>query len=436
MKKIIILGIILLPLFASCKKEPEPVPPVVNELTPAMARDSLYYLMKQWYYWYDKMPAVVKENYPDPYRLLEALRYRELDYWSFVADYNEFLAEMQGEFVGHGIRIGIDETHQARVAQIYSESPLYKDGVRRGWIIKSINGADIAEIIISGDAARYNTVMGPSSATVTNNFVFINPKDEEISVSSTKASFKINSVILYDTLHLVNDRIAGHLVFESFIQPSSAELETAFAFFKSCDVDELILDLRYNTGGYLYVAQELASYIAGDVLAEGKATFATMMYNNKNQKWNESYPFKKTKSPLGLDRLMVITAPLTASASEAVINGLKPFIDVICIGDTTYGKPMGMNGWEVGEKYFFWPVTFKLVNSNNEGDYFDGFPPDRLAPDDITHDFDSRKEACLKEAIHYLETGSFASKGLPSFHRYPRYSEKPAWVERGLTLIK
>jgi hypothetical protein len=436
MKKIILFAITVLTLVSACKKDENDPVIVDNELTPAMARDSLYFLMKQWYFWYDKMPSVVKENYTDPYTLLEAMRYKELDRWSFVADYNEFIAEMQGDFVGHGIRIGIDNTNRARIALIYSKSPLYASGVRRGWIIKSINGADIAQIIISGDSEQYNNVLGPSTQGVTNNFVFIKPDGTEIAISSTKTSFTVNTVLLYDTLHLAQNKIAGHLVFESFIQPSSEELAEAFAFFKTCNITDLILDLRYNSGGYLYVAQELASYIAGNNLAASKSVFAILSYNDKNQRWNESYTFKSMSSPIGLSRLIVITSRMTASASEAVMNGLKPYMNVIAIGDTTLGKPMGMNGWEVGEKYFFWPITFKMVNSNNEGDFFAGIPPQKISPDDITHDFGSRDEACLKEAIRYLETGSFTSKGLSLFYRHPQYSEKPAWMKSGLALIK
>ena len=83
-------------------------------ITPAMARDSLYYIMKEWYYWYNipecnSVTVANKENYKDPYELLEAMRYKTLDRWSFVADYDEFLAEMQGTFVGHGFRIGLDD---------------------------------------------------------------------------------------------------------------------------------------------------------------------------------------------------------------------------------------------------------------------------------------------------------------------------------------
>ena len=69
-----------------------------------------------------------KENYTDPYELMDAMRYKTLDRWSFVADYDEFIAEMQGTFVGHGFRIGLDNAGNARIAMIYSNSPLYANG--------------------------------------------------------------------------------------------------------------------------------------------------------------------------------------------------------------------------------------------------------------------------------------------------------------------
>jgi hypothetical protein len=105
MKKLFFLPIIFLTLFVSCRKDN--ITPDDNEetpgdsvtVTPAMARDSLYYIMKEWYYWYNLMPVVTKENYADPYKLLDAMRYKTLDRWSFVADFDEFNAQMQGTLV-------------------------------------------------------------------------------------------------------------------------------------------------------------------------------------------------------------------------------------------------------------------------------------------------------------------------------------------------
>jgi len=316
---------------------------------------------------------------------------------------------------------------------IYKRSPLYQSGVRRGWIVRSVNGYDIAGIITRGDAAAYNNVMGAGTAGVTNKFIFTKPDGTDVEITSAKSSFDVNSVLFFDTLHL-SSGITGQLVFEAFIIPSPAELDTAFRFFEKCGIKDLILDLRYNSGGYLHVAQGLASEIAGQAVYNSGSAFATLQFNDKNLDENYTYKFSDPDYSLSFSRLVVISTRMTASASEAVMNGLKPFMDVITIGDTTTGKPVGMNGWSVGKKYWYWPITFKIINKDNEGDYFEGITPDKSVPDDITHDFDDRNELCLKEAINYLESGTFSAKRSDKFYRYPQYSEKPAWRSSGILL--
>jgi hypothetical protein len=119
------------------------------------------------------------------------------------------------------------------------------------------------------------------------------------------------------------------------------------------------------------------------------------------------------------------------------MNGLKPHLIIKSVGDTTDGKPVGMNGWPCGQKYFFWPITFKLVNSADQGDYFSGIAPDKIATDDITRDFSDKNEKCLKEAILYLETGAFSSgKGEEKFSRSVKYGEKPAWMNNMFVIEK
>jgi C-terminal processing protease CtpA/Prc len=436
MKKSLLIFLAFLTFVYSCKKDTTTPDQQTNTntntttgLTPAMARDTLYDIMKEWYLWYDVMPDVNKTNYSDPYKLLEAMRYKQLDRWSFVEDYNTFNKEMGGTFVGHGFRIGLDQAGKARIAMIYNKSPLYAEGVRRGWIVKTINSVDIAAALKSNDATTYNNAIGPATAGVTNNFVFTKPDGTDVNITSSKQSFTVNTVLLYDTLHLKTG-ITGHLVFEQFIDPTRDELATAFAYFKQTNIKDLIVDMRYNGGGYLDIAQTLASYIGGNELSG--TTFVKFKYNTKHQNdasINTVYPFKTTNYSMGMKRLVVITTRGTASASEAVMNGLKPHITVVSVGDTTHGKPTGMNIWFVGKKYAMVPVTFKTVNSADEGDYFKGIVPNKLASDDITHDFADRQEACLKEAIKYLENGNFTAKSAAVFKKDgPRFSEKPDWM--------
>jgi C-terminal processing protease CtpA/Prc len=413
MKKLILILFITITILSSCKKS---VTPAIDKIVTTdsltndeQARDYLYAAMNQYYLWYKLMPVVVDTNYKDPYTLLDAMRYKTLDRWSFIQTYDEYVAQSQGSFVGHGISLGLDPNNQVRIAQIYNNSPLYSLGVRRGWIVKKLNGTDLAPVFIAKDAATYNQLIGASTAGITNTFLFQTPEGKDSTIVSTKAAFTLNTVILADTLHLKSG-ITGHLVFDEFIPPSNAELQTAFAYFSLNNVNNLIVDLRYNGGGDLSVLQNMASYVAG--AAKFNTTFLTLTYNDKNTQYNVSYPFKQVSYPLTISKLIVITTRGTASASEDFINGLKPGLEVTTIGDTTNGKPVGMNGFKFKTDYAFFPITFNVVNSEGQGDFFNGFAPAKFVADDITHDWNSRKEACLKEAIYYLENGAVSARGL------------------------
>jgi carboxyl-terminal processing protease len=426
MKKLLIIFFLATVILSSCKKDVPPVtPPASTPTTAEKGRDALYGLMKEWYFWYKDLPAVTLSGYKDPYELMTALRYKPLDRWSFVADYDAFIASMQGTFVGHGIRIGLDALGKARIVTIYKNSPMYPKGVRRGWIIKKLNGTDLAPIIASGDGTAYNNLIGPSTAGITNTFLFQIPDGRDSTIVTTKASFQVNSVMLYDTLHLKTG-ITGHLVFDEFIEPSTQELQTAFSYLKAQNVKDLILDLRYNSGGILDVATDLASYIAGT--AKFATPFVTSSYNDKKAPTeNATTNFKSILYPLNLTRLVVITTRSTASASEVIINGLRPHMTVTTIGDTTNGKPTGMNVWQTTDKkYIFAPITFKLVNSAGQGDFFAGFSPAKYVPDDITYDFKDKRELCFKEAIYFLENGVVSTKGAYIYRPSVQFSEKPS----------
>ena len=414
MKKFIIILFITITIISSCKKNVTPAvikTDTTDSLTTdELARDYLYAAMNQYYLWYKLMPVVVDTAYKDPYTLLDAMRYKTLDRWSFVQTYDEYLATSTGSFVGHGISMGLDSlTQTVRIAQIYTRSPLYSKGVRRGWIVKKLNGTDLAPVFIAKDAVTYNSLIGTSTAGITNTFLFQTPEGKDSTIVSTKAAFTLNTVILADTLHLKTG-ITGHLVFDEFIPPSNADLQTAFAYFSLNNINNLIVDLRYNGGGDLSVLQNMASYVAG--AAKFNTTFLTLTYNDKNTQYNVSYPFKTVSYPLTISKLIVITTQGTASASEDFINGLKPVLDVTTIGTTTNGKPVGMNGFLYKTDYAFFPITFNVVNSAGEGDFYKGFAPAKFVIDDITHDWNNRNEACLKEAIYYLENGTVSAKSL------------------------
>jgi len=429
MKKVLLISLIVIPVLFGCKKDPVPEvnPPTLEE----RARDGLYDLMKYVYLWYNTMPTVKVSDYDGPEEILEALRYLPRDKWSFVTDYESFMASMQGSFVGHGIRLSLDNAGNVRVVSLYEGSDLWPKGVRRGWIVKEINGTLIAPIFISGDNTAYNNLMGPSTAGITNTFKFINPDGQELTFTSTKASFTINSVTAAKILDLPGGK-TGYLAFETFIDPSEQELNEAFANFKANNVTDLIIDLRYNTGGYMDIAQQLSSLVL--TLNDTTKVCYKLTYNSLvGPEWNETYKFIRTASPLGLDRVVFITTRSAASASEVVINSLMPYVDVKIVGDTTHGKPAGMNIWgfpfpsesdpDPDYEYVFAPITFEYLNASDQGRFYDGIPPDVKAADDITRDFGDPEEASLKAAIGVLQ-GTKSGSALPV--RRPRI-----WSEAG-----
>lgn len=427
MRRILLISILIIPLLYSCEKDPDPVPD--GNTLDERARDGLYDLMKYAYLWYTSMPTVKLSDYDNPGELLDALRYRPTDKWSFVSDYDSFIASMQGSFVGHGIRMSLDNSNIVRVASLYEGSDLWPRGVRRGWIVREINDTPIAPILISGNDAAYSTLLGPSTAGITNKFLFEKPDGTTVTLNSTKSSFTINSVTATKILDLASGK-TGYLAFETFIDPSEQELNEAFAVFKANNVTDLIIDLRYNTGGYMDIAQQLSSLVMN--AADTTKLCYKLQYNSLvGPDWNESYKFIRTESPLGLDRVVFITSRSSASASEVVINSLKPYVSVTLVGDTTYGKPAGMNIWgypfptnsvpDPDYKYVFAPITFEYVNASDEGRFYEGMEPDVLAADDITRDFGDPQEASLAAAIGVLQ-GIKAKSSIP-VRRSRVYSE-------------
>jgi C-terminal processing protease CtpA/Prc len=194
----------------------------------------------------------------------------------------------------------------------------------------------------------------------------------------------------------------GYLVYNSFRSSYNDELNTAFAYFKSEGIQELVLDLRLNGGGSVETTAYLASMINASA---GTEIFAKLTFNAKHTNQNSSYTFQNklnvydvsgTKTGeeninrlTGLNKLYVLTSSSTASASEMIINGLKPFMSVKVVGTTTYGKNVGSitlydspssdytkeSSANSAHLYAMQPIVFQIYNKLDQSDYTLGFPP-------------------------------------------------------------
>ena len=161
--------------------------------------------------------------------------------------------------------------------------------------------------------------------------------------------------------------------------------------------------MRYNGGGLVKIAEHLVDLILGSRVT--KQEIIKIVYNDKHKDQNYSYEGNVLENSLeGVRQIAVIVTSGTASASEMVINSLKPFADVALFGKTTYGKPVGMNSKDICDQTIV-PITFKYTNSEDYGDFFLGMDPDCNSEDDFKHDFGDVDEDGVKSALYYFENG-------------------------------
>lgn len=357
-------------------------------------------VLNEYYLWYEHLPVANPANYASPEAYLEAVRYRPLDssfsYITSRAQNEAFYGESQ--FVGIGFSTQV-VGNEMRILQVFPESPASEAGFARGDRVVEINGRQVADLIESG---AINSAFGPSEIGVEVAMMFRSRTGEERRASVTKRVVTIPTVSLTRTFD-IDGRKVGYFFFRNFVNPSYQALDDAFAALKEAGATELVLDLRYNGGGLVDVAKHLGSLIGGTV-TNGRV-FATFQHNDKHPELNETLRFENPEKALTLSRLFAITTRGSASASELVINSLRPHIPVVVIGDATYGKPVGQYGFEFCDKVLA-PVSFALVNSEGQGDFFGGIEPTCRASDDVEHDLGAGDEASLAEAFHFIRTGS------------------------------
>jgi C-terminal processing protease CtpA/Prc len=362
--------------------------------------------MSDLYFWYQYLPAVDPAKFDSPEAYLDAVRYRPLDStFSYVTsrEANQaFFSDSQ--FIGFGFSSSLEVLNRSdddamRVTQVFALSPAEEAGLRRGARIVEINGVSVSDLIARGEI---DNAFGPAEVGVEAQIVFQKDDGQRQGARMVKRLVTIPTVSLtraYDTL----GRKTGYIFFRNFVEPSYAALDQAFGELRSAGVRDLILDLRYNGGGLVAVAQYLAGLIGG-VRTEGQV-FTEYFHNDKNAFRNRTTRFDPKPNALNLDRLIVITTRASASASELVINALRPFIPVTIIGDRTYGKPVGQYSIPFCDKVLA-PVAFTLRNASGEGDFFDGLAPTCVASDDTRHQLGDVLEASLREALTFVQTNA------------------------------
>ncbi|WP_165155866.1 S41 family peptidase [Parabacteroides sp. ZJ-118] len=334
----------------------------------------------------------------------------------------------------------------ALVLYVLEDSPAEEAGLRRGDWILGVNGS-------WGTIQDYDRLRSGGRVSLQLGAVVENGKGlAPTRVVTLEASRAVEDTpFLKDSVYTYGDRRIGYLMYNRFAAGPdeydysdtryNLRLRQLFERFKSRGVNELVLDLRYNGGGLVNCAQLLASLLAREsALGEPLCILA---YNDKNSRKNETLPLLKTTEVLAgnldLRRLFVLTGSTTASASELIINALRPYLEVRVIGKQTLGKTVGMTIYDESERYgwILSPVTFRIYNKNREADYEEGFPPD-VAIDEFRWDlvpFGDLGDPLLGQALYEITGRSprlrSATPGVDREIRYdPPSSPKDrfAWV--------
>jgi carboxyl-terminal processing protease len=413
MKKHLVLSLLLgLGLFSACKKED-----VAEPETPAAdtdhLKDSALAYSKDIYLWYNQIPSTFNaRSYEDYNKIMTALRQysiepgfaQPVDRWSFAvpkSEWDDISSGVSGDF---GMGVFFRTEGDLRVKLVEKDSPADRLGIHRGWRITRINGN--SNIATSNSNFILDAVFNSNSAT----FTFQKPDNSSVDLTLNRAQYRDRAVYL-DSVYAVNQKKVGYMVFNSFIGDTGRiyqDFERVFSRFAAANVSDVVVDLRYNGGGYVTVQEKLANY-----LVNASANGGVMMkqeFNDKYPQYNSTTAFHKLGS-LNANRLFFIVSNSTASASELLINNLKPYMDVKVVGPkSTYGKPVGYFPIPVGDWYIF-PVSFRTTNKNGEGNYFNGIAVQGQAADGLDKDWGDATEASLAGVLTYVATGTFRLQG-------------------------
>jgi carboxyl-terminal processing protease len=360
------------------------------------------------------------------------------DKFHFTYATDDWLALSQsGVTAGYGVEWAVVASlPPRRIVVAYTQSgPAVAANLQRGEVVLSVDGVDAVSTNTQADVDRLLAGLYPAEAGETHVFTLRNPQTSAVrSVTMQSATVTLVPVQNVKTIATAEGTV-GYLQFNDHLEHAEAQLVAAIETLRQAAVDDLVIDLRYNGGGLLAIASELAYMIAGTVPTAGQ-TFEHLRFNDKHTSINPvtgapltpmpfytttrgfSAPSGQPLPTLDLARVFVLTGLGTCSASESIINGLRGVgVTVIQIGSTTCGKPYGFYPTDnCGTTYF--TIQTVGVNAAGFGDYTDGFSPGNAigaggtmlpgcsVADDFAHPLGDLAEARLAAALAHRSGGS------------------------------
>ena len=370
--------------------------------------------LNDYYLWQEEVPSLADEikpigsaryrelikPYPEPESFFESLKYEQDKYSLIRSNYEDIENSIKGIDANNGLkfilsRYGSGENILGVVTHILAESDAATKDIKRGDIFTSVDGQNLNlnnyRELLFGDNLNYTLNM----ADLNNNL--LSPNGKNVSLTKTE-NFQSNPIQISKIINTGASKI-GYLMYNQFAEGFDDDLNNVFSSFKAEQINDLILDLRYNGGGLVRSAVNLAGMITGQFNGE---VFAKYLWNKKLMTYfnsdlerfssqleinfSESLADGTPINSLNLSRVYIITSGRSASSSELVINGLSPYINVIQVGDNTYGKNVGgpaalydyidNDGTKhPNHTYAIYCMTFYSANSNDFYDYANGLAP-------------------------------------------------------------
>ncbi|NCP14202.1 MAG: peptidase S41 [Sphingomonadales bacterium] len=329
-----------------------------------------------------------------------------------------------GSSAGFGIRLSFDNAAgRLFVAEAYEGASGLAAGLDRGSEITAIGttGANlqtVSSLIASGGPQAVINALGPADAGVARVLRFVQPGGATFESNIVKSDFSLDPISnRYGTL-ILNDggRRIGYLNLRTFIvADAAAQLREAYGQFSAQGVTDLIIDVRYNGGGLVSVAETM-----GDLMGQGRVgqVFSRTVLRASRAAENTQRNFRAEPNAIAPTRIAFITTEASASASELVINAMLPYLgnNIALIGADTSGKPVGQFAFDLAAcDLRVRAVTFQTLNADGRGDYFFGlgpFVPNTCrAGDDITRPFGDPREASTAVALDFLAGRSCTAFG-------------------------
>lgn len=441
----------------SCKKDtpkPEPEPEPVERTEAQLIKDDIYKYYKLYSLWdksipdYTSDPSQFTDKYGSADMVLDALKKltpAHSAYPNGVFDRFSYMLGLDGYNTGttasgrlkmdtndgYGIYVQLgtedEKTAQPIIYFVEGGSPAQKAGFKRSDFITAVNGDSDYSIAVTctttgctiNDASARDKMMNKLNAALDAGTLKLQVKHQDGTTTTkdlTYANGYTIDPIYKDSVYTYNGNNVGYLALSSFEEiennnVNQQKIDAAFEKFQTQQIKSLIVDLRYNGGGYVDASAYVADKIGG-AITKGKLmlTYEVNDYIKATPSINKMFQDTKFegKSNLNLSKVYFLVSDRTASAAEMIINVLKPYLQVqiIASGTRTYGKPVGFFEQVVQKKVSFWPVSFLLKNSANFSDYWDGLVPDKSnITDYVFVDVGDKKETMLATALNDAAPG-------------------------------